>query len=286
VRKLSPLERGDIFRQHNVYSKELDSVIYGVRRSGLLPTHVIEFRVKWSRENAPRIDSHERTALCAFYLYGFSLAGPGMLTLSILPTWNSFGRSGAPVPMKTIIDGIPPKELTESDISEIHATLTALGSYDLHAPTDPHALALHRFFEGSGRDNQVDALLDYTIALECLLLPYDRGTRQADLSYRFRLHGAHFIAETAAERQAVWDQLKAIYELRSRLVHGSRYPVYDEIRTNLDTARDLAQRGLLRALRSGFPTAEEFNRLTLGAIAAANSCRRGSSISPTPPTMA
>lgn len=133
-------------------------------------------------------------------------------------------------------------------------------------------LALHRFFAGEARRgttdllpgladrNAADAILDFTIALEALLLPYDGNARHGDLGYRFRIHGAHFIADSIPERQTTARQLSTIYSMRSRLVHGGRYPTSEEIKS----ARDLARRGLLRAVNDSFPDAETFNRRTLG----------------------
>jgi hypothetical protein len=53
--------------------------------------------------------------------------------------------------------------------------------------------------------------------------------------------------------------------MRSRLVHGGKYPSLDEIKTARDDARDLARRGLLSAVLRGFPAAREFNQMILGA---------------------
>jgi hypothetical protein len=41
--------------------------------------------------------------------------------------------------------------------------------------------------------------------------------------------------------------------MRSRLVHGGKYPSLDEIKTARDDAQELARRGLLRAVQQGFP---------------------------------
>jgi hypothetical protein len=69
-------------------------------------------------------------------------------------------------------------------------------------PSPPKDLTLHRFFAGVARKgvtdfhpggadrNAADAVLDFTIALEALLLPYDEKARHGDLGYRFRVHGA------------------------------------------------------------------------------------------------
>jgi hypothetical protein len=52
--------------------------------------------------------------------------------------------------------------------------------------------------------------------------------------------------------------------MRSRLVHGGKYPSLEEIKTVRDDARELARRGLLRGVQQGFPTAATFNQMILG----------------------
>ena len=145
------------------------------------------------------------------------------------------------------------------------ATAARLEHFDIGRPQSPQDLALHRFMSGVARDNDVDAVLDFTIALEALLLPYDPDTRRGDLSYRFRMHGAHHLDEDAADRRVLFRRLRDIYDMRSRLVHGGKYPEKGEIRMIRENAHDLARRGLLRAVRGSFPDAETFNRMVLGS---------------------
>ena len=120
------------------------------------------------------------------------------------------------------------------------------------------------FLPGGADRNAADAVLDFTIALEALLLPYDEKARYGDLGYRFRMHGAHYLADDPAQRTALARKLSGIYEMRSRLVHGGKYPSLDEIMTARDDARELARRGLLRAVQRGFPAAAAFNQMILG----------------------
>jgi Apea-like HEPN len=103
---------------------------------------------------------------------------------------------------------------------------------------------------GSDR-NAADAVLDFTIALEALLLPYDENARHGDLSYRFRMHGAHYLVDDPTQRAALVRKLSGIYEMRSRLVHGGKYPSLDEIKAARGDARELARRGAACCGRSG-----------------------------------
>ena len=96
---------------------------------------------------------------------------------------------------------------------------------------------MHRFTLGCGRVDQADRLIDFVVALEALLLPYDKEARNSNLSYRFSLHGAFFLAEAPLERRTVFEGLKKLYDTRSRLVHGGGYP--DPAETMADACDEL-----------------------------------------------
>jgi hypothetical protein len=156
------------------------------------------------------------------------------------------------------------RRLTADGLREVVATAHQLEMrHNIHQPTSTQDLALHRFAAGVARGDAADAVLDFTIALEGLLLPYDEDTRRSELAYRFRLHGAHYISDSPGERRDIFNQLRAVYDLRSRLVHGGDYPAPVQIRDIRIVAHDLARRGLLRAVREGFPKAEAFNKMML-----------------------
>ena len=154
--------------------------------------------------------------------------------------------------------------ISPAAFERIRATVVQLGGYNVSEPRSPRELALHRFYLGNGRINAVDAVLDFVIALESLLLPYDEDARHAELGYRFRLHGARYLARTRSERREISRQLASLYGLRSRLVHGSGYPAAAEIESGRASAETFGRQGLMRAVREGFPTDANFRDLILG----------------------
>jgi hypothetical protein len=263
VRKLTPIERGAILQQTGLYSARDSSDIFPYSHPGifLLPDHVIEVTTKSGRMEQPQPGSYHKRALCAFFLHGYPVAGPGRMTSESAPRWISYGRITTPIQLRPWPSGS--KKLRKDELGEIEVTLRKLHNYNLEQPANSRDLALHRFLLGATRENSVDSLLDYIIALECFLLPYDPATRHSDLSYRFRLHGAHYIGESIDERKNIWKQLRDLYDIRSHLVHGSQYPTPTEIDTCTRTAQDLSTRALLKAVRSHFPRVEEFNTWAL-----------------------
>ena len=107
-------------------------------------------------------------------------------------------------------------------------------------------------------------MVDFTVALEALLLPYDREARRGDWAYRFRVHGALYISSEANERISILEDLTQIYSMRSRLVHGSKYPDDATLRKTRTKAYELTRRGLLRAVNEGFPDAKKFSHMVIG----------------------
>jgi hypothetical protein len=256
IRRLSDVEQGAWLDHHGRFS-----------RGSLLdvepPLVEIELRTK-----GPRTAQHMPDAGMAPYmaaglqLHGHHPAGSLGVQYSD-PLWIFPGTPLIPM-------ALPPcsteqSVLTADDFLEAVRTANLLKNYDLKQPRSPKELALHRFIAGMARENGTDAVLDFTIALEALLLPYDEAARHGDLGYRFRMHGAHYLTENAADRHPAARQLGDIYETRSRLVHGGKYPDRALITTTRHVAEGFARYGLLRAVLQGFPTAAVFNRMILGS---------------------
>ena len=158
----------------------------------------------------------------ACYLHGHRIAGLVVATMTD-PVWVQGGKHSGPLSV--------PRSSTQSAtvgadaLRDVVATIRILARFSMRQPQSPKDLALHRFAAGIARQNDADAVLDFVIALEALLLPYDLDARHGDLSYRFRVHGAMFIAITPEiQPREIFRQLRNLYEMRSRLVHGWQVP--------------------------------------------------------------
>jgi hypothetical protein len=264
VRRLSPTERGAWFEDlYKLTPFPRPDTLPAIKMDyyGSLPSHMIELTAKVGRMEGPKPGSLHKQLLCAFFLHGYPIAGPGRMFSSSAPQWIAEARLEIPVQISPRSASV--KGLTRAGLDAIVKTFKRLRSYNLDQPANSRDLALHRFLLGSTRESPVDALLDYIIALECLLLPYDPATRHSDLSYRFRLHGAHYLGESAEERKAIWNKLRELYDIRSRLVRGSNYPTQTDIEESSQAARDIATSALLKAVSSHFPQVEEFNAWAL-----------------------
>jgi hypothetical protein len=156
----------------------------------------------------------------------------------------------------------PRRAITASQFKLVCSTAEKLKGQRLDDPQRPSETALRRFGLGCGREDFADALVDFVVALEALLLPYGDDQR-AEMSFRFRLHGAHFIADSSMERPVLYRRLEQLYSIRSRLVHGGKLPAPEEVQAAAKSAHSLAARGLLKAITQGFPDGAYFKRAVL-----------------------
>jgi hypothetical protein len=254
IRRLSNEEQGEWFMEHQ-----------GPPAFSLLGTEppqvLLEHRVSGPR-NGQHLPAGGSIPLlvAALQLHGHEVASKAAIEYS-QPRWvQSFAYPVAiTLPQRSL--ALSTSELTAADFHAIVQTTQLLSHYDIAQPKTPHDLAFHRFVSGAARQNDVDAVLDFMIGLEGLLVP---GSNPGDISYRFSIHGAHYFADDVSGRTLIRDQLRNIYRMRNNLVHGNRYPEQTAIAAARANAQDLLRRGLLRTTHEGFPTPETFAQMLLG----------------------
>jgi Apea-like HEPN len=258
IRSISDAEQGEWFMQYSHTS--------GRHLMGSEPPQVVlEVRVPGPRklQHTP-VGGLAPSLLLAFQLHRYDIAGSYAPEHSD-PRWIHSFAYHVPItlPGRTKNPQATP-ELAPSEFRAVTETARLLAGYNILQPQSPRDLALHRFALGTARSNAADALLDFTIALEALLLPDDS---RGDLGYRFRIHGGHYLAREPHDREGIAEKLQEIYKMRSRFVHGGKYPDQVRISATRDTAREFIRRGLLRAVHEGFPNSETFAQMALGITA-------------------
>jgi hypothetical protein len=254
LRRLTKIEEGSLLSDWGIIT---DNFI-----PPALPLVSLDIIVRTDRQ-AQNPDVRETISkwLCGLFLAGYNPAGY-RARLQSHPNWRMAGVSHIPVTLPLQPPGS--SGMTTTRFRKVLETVQQLAPYTISDPRSEHDLALHRYQSGVARTNHVDGILDFAIALESLLLPYDEDARRGDLTYRFRIHGGYFLAKTKSERTQVARQLTDLYSLRSRLVHGGHYPTPADIDSGWITAKDLARRGLYRAITERFPSAATFRTMILG----------------------
>ncbi len=123
------------------------------------------------------------------------------------------------------------------------------------APVSRRDLALHRFYLGAVEEAPTEQLLNFVIALEALLLP---RSFEGELGFRFALYGARYMGGAQSERERTFKELQSVYRMRSKVVHGTTPPSPKDLADAATTARRLAERLFVRALKKGWPEPGEF----------------------------
>ena len=88
-------------------------------------------------------------------------------------------------------------------------------------------IAIDRWIKLKVEDNPVDKMIDLGIAFESLYLPSDSVDQ---LAFQFRLSASWHLGKDKADREKLMDEFKAIYTLRSKVVHNGELPPRIKIR--------------------------------------------------------
>lgn len=129
------------------------------------------------------------------------------------------------------------------------------------APQSRRAIALARFRTAVTERGKSDAVLDYAIALEAVLLP---ETKDTELRYRFSLFGAWFLGRDREDRARLFKRFESIYDARSSIVHGSWFRKPEELEQVATSARELTAAVLRRALIHDWPIPNSLRQATFG----------------------
>ncbi len=238
----------------------LDTMQAFIQNMTTLPPELAVVSALTLRRDTTKADAingpiHMARLALAIQLLGFTISGRG-----IVRKWVQRGPNRGNVPEAIVVPEMP--EFEERVISADQLAR----AYELSRRipmgfSDPHGreeVALHHFALGASQMSNAEAVISFTIALEALLVPGLQG----ESSYRFRLNGAKFLGSNLVERRKIYNDLKAIYQVRSRLVHGTP-PSSEETNSAKKKARILTATALVKAVTEGWPTAADYEDAAL-----------------------
>ncbi len=136
----------------------------------------------------------------------------------------------------------PGGALTAEDIQTVKSVWNASRQHGLLA------LPLSRVSIAWMRSSHEDRLIDYWVGLESLFL---QGMND-ELKFRAAIRIAEFLGATGDERVRYFEQIKKSYDLRSKVVHGSRFRAADLAEAESAT-RAALRLALLKIARSDKP---------------------------------
>ena len=154
-------------------------------------------------------------------LFALSLASSGHLRIFDLGRKANYGvgavgtvRAGEPMPRQIGRGGgsyVLDAEVAQR-LKELWPRLRKIIASKRHYLRIP----AQRLVDGGGRIRADDAIVDYAIGLEALLMK----EASAELRYRFALRGATILAWNSGDKGQLFNELRNFYGIRSKIVHG------------------------------------------------------------------
>ncbi|MCZ6689785.1 MAG: HEPN domain-containing protein [Planctomycetota bacterium] len=217
---------------------------------------VLEVRRNCPKGPKPHAGWLPQKTVLALQLLGFDVQGRGEAS-----TWTEPGPShGTGGQQIRLPRGGLTRDCSQEDLQQAATVAGRIPDEAIAEPQGRNELALHRFMLGAADENQADALIDFVIVLEALLLPKEF---QGELRFRLALHCARLLEDVPSGRKKVFQQAYEVYGVRSKLVHGSRSVDVSVVADAATKARKLASRVLLKGLETGWPTQEDLLGLAL-----------------------
>ena len=152
------------------------------------------------------------------------------------------------------------------DLSEIELIRT-LSALKILKNSDNTRIAVSRWVKSKDSgEHLVDRFIDLRVALESLYVQHigDKKYR-GELGLRLSLCGAWHLGADFEQRKIIQKNLQKAYNTASEAVHGGNLD-RDKSQAILESAQDLFRRGILKMLREGCPSREQWNDLILGAV--------------------
>lgn len=199
--------------------------------------------------------------LLAFHFLGLEFAGAGFGAMLREPRWLwSSGQSFHPLLMPRRHPQ-PVTVIGENDLNSAISVADLIPEGAVNAPTSPMELSIRRVALAMARDEPTESLVDYTVALEALFLG---GTEMGEARRRFALNGAAYVGSSSQERKRLYEELSAIYNARSVLVHGvspterRAKKALSSVSIIRDQACGIARTAIRKALATGWPKETDF----------------------------
>ncbi len=224
---------------------------------------VLEVRATRSKGAKPDGSAQGRyhATVVALELLGFDPASTLMAEIQVEPRLARFDLGGRSGFRPNMLQMGMYRELTQADLSSV----VALADKIIRAQqAQSSARCLHRFAMAAAQIAPAEQVIDYMIALESFLTPSEDDKYKGEVSFRFATHGAWLLESDPSKRVAMFRRLRGLYNMRSLLVHGSDVPAMT-LEADAKGARDLCARAIVYGLNEGWPTAETYRRLCLGA---------------------
>jgi hypothetical protein len=223
--------------------------------------HPSERAILEVREHRPKADAAVvvtllKRVVLSLQLLGFEPHGSGDSATVYEPVRLS-GMFGSPV---VLAQRGTWRAIDHDDLDQALDLAGHIPTEVFEGPQQRAHIAVARFQTAVAQRLPVDALIDYVIGLEAVLLP---PSPDGELRFRFSLYGAYYLGSNPRDRAELFGQFQSVYDARSSIVHGSALTP-GRLALIAATARQLAAAVLIKALRAGWPSAADLGRAVFG----------------------
>lgn len=163
-----------------------------------------------------------RLATCATVDGEWELQGEQGPVRLLTPKWHPLARDHIVVTGRVCTVDARTARLIRT-ASSLLSKSSALRHTKEELPSSPVSVALYRFSRSFGVINWYDALMDTAIGLEAVLST--KGDAADGVSLRLRMRCAALLGLASDPAPAIYNDVKVLYGLRSRVAHGDDLPV-------------------------------------------------------------
>jgi hypothetical protein len=225
---------------------------------GISGSCVLEARTHWKVvEPPPNPPFWADRAVLALQILGIKVGGPGWVHTSTDPRNTELDELRS----LKLSPRAPTVIVNNALLEQVTQLAELIPEAAISEPKSRHDIALNRFLRGCAASTAGDALLEYTIALEAMLLP---SKFEGELAYRLRVSAAWLLGRDRSTRMQIATKLGQIYRLRSALVHGLRMPKDDDLNEAASWAREILSGLLTHCLEREWPSDADLAHLALG----------------------
>lgn len=223
IRKISETERIMTSpQQGSIYGFDLITATHAIEQAYVVPKILESNRAELQTRLSEQIESLLVT-LRLFSPGNFGTKG----TITYENQWSPHGGMSLTYPSFQLFYMGRKFSLRNSDLQPFKAFYSefkSVGKGDL-------SLAIRRFNIYYDRRQDADRLIDSIIAFENLLLP-----ERDELSLRLAIRAANLLGQTVEEKKTLFATFRKAYDVRSDIIHGSKYATPIKVDENLSVS--------------------------------------------------
>jgi len=201
-------------------------------------------RIGWEEGDRARDSLFDLVTSLRLCHKGEITAGP-LISAAISNSQWSFGGSTiwTLVSQRDFLHNEPKYVLQQSDVPNVNELVGNLAKLRQLEKLDAINIALRRF--NSAYDGYIeDRLIDQMIAFESLYLEDTQ-----ELTYKLALRVAFLLGKRGNKRKTIFDNMKAAYRYRSKIVHGGKQVSRKELRGIIAKTGDYLRQSIRRFLQ-------------------------------------